>query len=69
METLLAERSLKGSYQYTKDDWLKAAQILSDGQMQVRPLVSKVFGLDETEQAFAFVDNRANEAMKVLIKP
>lgn len=69
MEILLAERSLKGSYQYTKEDWLKAADLLSQGQMQVRPLISRIFSLDETEQAFAFADNRANEAMKVLVKP
>ena len=69
MEILLAERSLKGSYQYIKDDWLKAADAVIRGQIKVRPLISRVFPLDETEQAFAFVDNRANEAMKVLIKP
>ena len=69
MEILLAERSLKGSYQYIHDDFVEAVRVLSQGQMKVRPLISKIFSLDHTEQAFAFVDDRANEALKVLVKP
>lgn len=69
MELLLSERCLKGCYIYRHNDFLRAIGFLSAGQVKVQPLISKTFGLAEIQQAFAYFDNRANEAIKVLIKP
>jgi L-iditol 2-dehydrogenase len=69
MELLLTERCLKGCYIYTHKDFLQAIGLLGSGRVKVRPLISRVFSLAEIERAFAFFDDRANAAIKVLIKP
>jgi L-iditol 2-dehydrogenase len=69
MELLLSERGLKGCYIYKHENFIEAVDLLGKGQIKVQPLISKIFGLDEIGRAFAFLDNRANGAIKVLIKP
>ncbi len=69
MELLLGERNLLGCYIYVRQDFLEAIRLIASGRVKVRPLVSARFPLEDIDQAFAFVADRANEAVKVLVKP
>jgi L-iditol 2-dehydrogenase len=69
MELLLSERCLKGCYIYRHGNFIEALDLLTTGRIRVQPLISRVFDLNSIDRAFAFFDNRANEAIKVLIKP
>jgi L-iditol 2-dehydrogenase len=69
MDLLLSERGLKGCYTYKHENFVEAVDLLSHGQIKVQPLISKTFALGEIARAFAFLDDRANGAIKVLIKP
>lgn len=69
MEILLAERALAGIYIYQRDDFVEGLRLLSSGQVKTRPLISARFGLGHIAEAFEYVVDRKNEAIKVMIQP
>ncbi|MCL2377525.1 MAG: alcohol dehydrogenase catalytic domain-containing protein [Defluviitaleaceae bacterium] len=61
------ELSLIGTLMYTKEDWLDAMGFVESKAVLLEPLISARFPLAELAQAFEYVENNKDTALKVLI--
>lgn len=64
---VLKEIELKGTLSHTHYAWKHAIKVLSDGLLDVKPLITHEYPLDEWEKGFEAMDNK--EGIKVLLKP
>jgi len=60
------ELELRGARMHTREDYERAIELLESGAVDVEPLISHVFPLEETDRAFSALAD-APDAMKVLI--
>ena len=58
---------LFGSVRTSGDSFITAASLVENGQVDVSPLISRVFSFDEATMAFAFVGDRSNNAIKCVM--
>lgn len=61
------EIRLIGSMMYLHEDFLLAAEMLSDGRLNVDPLVTQRFDFKEYAKAYDYIDNHREECMKVMV--
>jgi len=61
------ELNLIGTLMYTKDDWLDAIRFVEAGTVVLEPLMSAHFPLAELAEAFRYVEDSKDTALKVLI--
>lgn len=61
------EIALLGVMQYTREDFLQAIRLLSEGTIKTDCIISKRFMLSELADAFTFIDEHPSEVMKVAI--
>jgi (R,R)-butanediol dehydrogenase/meso-butanediol dehydrogenase/diacetyl reductase len=68
--TVLVQKEirLQGSIAYTDADFTEAVALLSDGRVQVGPLITHVLGLDDIGSAFE-VQLAKDRSLKVLVSP
>lgn len=59
--------TLKGHFSHTWDVWEKCLTLLSKGQVDLKPLITHEFTIDQWEKSFELIENR--KAMKVVLKP
>lgn len=62
---LVNEITLSTSYLYTHEDFMKARDYVTSGQIQFKPLVTKVFPMREAADAYAY--KSAEPSLKVLL--
>ncbi|GAI08287.1 unnamed protein product, partial [marine sediment metagenome] len=62
------ELELLGSLMYAKEDFTTALELIHQGKIKVRPLVSHHFTLEETDKAFQKILTMKEEVLKVLIQ-
>jgi 2-desacetyl-2-hydroxyethyl bacteriochlorophyllide A dehydrogenase len=63
-----SELNVVGCRTYTSGDFKAAIDLLSSRQINVEPLISKVYPLQEADQAMKHADE-GREAMKILVRP
>ena len=69
INTLVAAQvTLKGCNAYERRDLERAAAVISSGQVDVNPLISGVFHLEQCESAFRLLTSRDKTAAKVLFQ-
>jgi len=61
------EITIKGSMMYKHEDFELAAELLRDGKINVKPLVTQHFAFDDYPEAYRFIDSHREECMKVVI--
>jgi L-iditol 2-dehydrogenase len=61
------ELRLTGTLMYVKEDYDTAAQLISEGEISLDPLITKHFKFNEYGRAFEFIEENKNNAMKILI--
>ena len=61
------ELRLIGSMMYRHEDYLTAIDYVSKGIVNLKPLVSNRFALEEYDDAYKFIDTHRETSMKVLI--
>jgi L-iditol 2-dehydrogenase len=61
------ELNLIGTLMYTKEDWLDAIRFVTSRAVTVEPLISKHFPLAELAEAFTYVEQNKDTALKVLM--
>jgi L-iditol 2-dehydrogenase len=68
---VLQERSARvmGICGWLAADFARALELLSSGIIDVKPLITHTFSLDEWEAAFDMITRRKSEAMKVMFAP
>ena len=60
------ELDIRGVFRYV-NVFPKAIELVASGAINVRPLVTHTYALDETQEAVAFADSHKDEALKVMI--
>jgi L-iditol 2-dehydrogenase/threonine 3-dehydrogenase len=61
------EITLIGSMMYKHEDFELAGELLRDGKINVKPLVTQHFDFDDYAEAYRFIDTHREECMKVII--
>lgn len=61
------ELCLTGSMMYRHEDYVLAVEEISKGTINLKPLVSKRFALEQYDEAYKFIDSNREICMKVLI--
>ena len=61
--------TLKGINGWLTPDFLRGLDMVSTGQIDVRPMITHTLPLTEWEAAFELVTQRKSEAIKVQIAP
>ena len=61
------ELNLIGTMMYLHEDYLRAVDAVSKGEICLAPLISKRFPLEQYDSAYAYIDSNKETAMKVLI--
>jgi len=69
--SLIQDRELElvGDLMFTRKDFLTAQELIKSGKVNVRPLQTKIFPLAEVRDAFEYMMNHKQEALKVFLKP
>ena len=62
------ELNLIGTLMYTKEDWLDAIRFVSEKQIVLEPLMSARFPLSKLGEAFLYIEENKDKAVKVLIE-
>ncbi len=62
------EVELKSVYAHLNSEWLIARDLVSRGDVQIAPLISKVIGLDEINNAFQELLGPSNELVQVVVR-
>ena len=61
------ELTIRGTLMYRREDYLRAAQAIADGQVLTEPLISRHFPLADYLQAYRYIEESGPESMKVFI--
>ena len=61
------ELRLIGTMMYRHEDYVKAVECISNGTVNLSPLVSNRFPLEEYDDAYKFIDENREIAMKVIV--
>ena len=61
------ELTVKGSMMYRHEDFEQAVKWIASGEIQTDPLVSKHFDFNDFAEAYAYIDDEGDKAMKVMI--
>jgi len=61
------ELTLRGSMMYRHEDFEQAVEWIASGEVQTDPLVSKHFAFEDYAEAYTFIDDEGDKAMKVMI--
>ena len=52
---------------YRHEDYVEAIQLVSEGRIQLKPLISKHFAFRDYLAAYQYIDSNREQTMKVLI--
>lgn len=61
------ELTLDTTMMYRHDDYLTAIELVEKGKIQLEPLLSKRFSFDKYLEAYKYIENNTEEAIKVMI--
>lgn len=61
------ELDLNTTMMYRHGDYVTAIQMISEGKVQLRPLMTKVFSFRQYKEAYQYIDENRETTMKVLI--
>ena len=61
------ELDLNTSMMYRHEDYVDAIRCVSEGKVQLKPLISKTFGFDDYLDAYKYINANRETTMKVLI--
>ena len=61
--------TLKGNRGFTTPDYTRAHQLLTEGVVEVKPLLSRTFPLRDWESAFDHFTDPNRQTVQVLVKP
>ncbi|HID90838.1 TPA: alcohol dehydrogenase [Candidatus Bathyarchaeota archaeon] len=61
------ELELVGSLMYSREDFRDAMRMMRDGELKAEPLISRIYGIDQADEAFKFAVAEKGRAVKVLV--
>jgi len=69
LSTVVREIQIKGSYAYVPTDIDLALDLIAAGKVDVKPLITHVFSLDDIRKGFEVLEGKKEEVIKVVIRP
>jgi len=69
LDIVTKEKQIIGSYGYTPLDFRIALKLISEGKVNLKPLITHVFPLKEVLKGFETLSKNREETIKVIIKP
>ncbi|MGI6312737.1 MAG: zinc-dependent alcohol dehydrogenase [Candidatus Cryptobacteroides sp.] len=61
------ELTLVGTMMYRHEDYLETVKMISEGKINLKPLISKRFSFDDYDKAYKFIDENRTSSMKLII--
>ncbi len=61
------ELDIKSTMMYRHDDYVDAIRLVNEGKVNLEPLVTKTFPFEKYLDAYKFIDEHREEAMKIII--
>jgi len=61
------ELNIHGTLMYKREDYVRAVELIASGGVKLEPLMSKHFAFEDFAQAYKFIDEQGEKAMKVFI--
>ena len=61
------ELRLIGMLMYQTKEYLKAIELIHSGRVQLEPLMTKHFKFEDYDEAYQYIENKKDEAMKIFI--
>ncbi|MCE7744523.1 MAG: alcohol dehydrogenase catalytic domain-containing protein [Candidatus Heimdallarchaeota archaeon] len=61
------ELRLIGMLMYQTKEYLKAIELVSSGKIQLEPLMTKHFKFEDYDEAYQYIENKKDKAMKIFI--
>ena len=61
------ELDLNTSMMYRNEDYIKAIELVNEGKVQLKPLISKQFAFKDYLEAYHYIDDNRESTMKVII--
>ena len=61
------ELDLNTTMMYRHEDYVKAIEMVNEGKIALKPLMSKVFPFGQYLQAYQYIDNNRETSMKILM--
>lgn len=69
LDAVVKETEIKGMYGYTTADFRIALDLISTGRVDVKSMITHLFSLDDTREAFEILHEKRGGVVKVVIKP
>lgn len=60
--------NLLGSLMYQKQDYEKAIALVDSGKLNLEPLITRRFLLDQYKEAYEFIENAQGNYVKVIVE-
>lgn len=68
LKIVYSELTLKGTFIYTYNDFLKAKELLEAGLIKVKPLISAIYPLKDAAKVFKEIEEGEIDYLKILIE-
>jgi L-iditol 2-dehydrogenase len=62
------ELELVGDSMYMKPDFMFAQELVGNGEAQLKPILSRVFRLEQVTEAFSYLEQNQDAAVKVMLR-
>jgi 2-desacetyl-2-hydroxyethyl bacteriochlorophyllide A dehydrogenase len=67
LDVTVKEIELQGSYGYTSDDFQQALNLIADGKVDVKPLITHLLPFQDIKNGFEILSKGAENAIKVVL--
>mgnify|MGYP001373202406 CR=1 FL=1 len=61
------EYSLIGTLMYTEDDYYRSIRLIEQRDIQLKPLISKEFSIDQVNEAYQYIEDNQSSVQKVIL--
>lgn len=61
------ELDIKSTMMYRHEDYVDAIQLVNEKKVVLEPLISKVFPFEQYSEAYKFIDENREQAMKIIV--
>ena len=61
------ELDIKSTMMYRHEDYVDAIRLVNEKKVQLEPLITKVFPFEQFQDAYVYIDENREKAMKIIV--